>query len=73
MDKFLEYYNISKLIKEEVGNLNSLTAVTEIFLQGPDIFMGSSISHSRHSPYPLQAPSENRKREQFLTHFTGLV
>lgn len=29
----------SKLIKDEVGNLNSLTAITEIFPQGLEIYM----------------------------------
>lgn len=41
MDKFLEYYDIPKLIKE-VENPNSLVTIAEIFLQGLDSFMGES-------------------------------
>lgn len=39
MDKLLDYYNIPKLIKEEVENLNSPITIIETFPQDLDICM----------------------------------
>lgn len=77
MDKFLEYCDVPKLIKE-VENPNNLVTLQKYSHKAWTVLWENPINHSWNCSVLLQNrktsfPSENRKRKHFLTHFMNLA